>query len=80
MTAWAAKFCTNAICLSVNGRTSCAVEKDNAHQRVVLNHRHADERSKTPNLAGGSSTGSAAMVLRFGSPVLVTHYAVEVAT
>jgi hypothetical protein len=23
MTAWAAKFCTSAICLSVNGRTSC---------------------------------------------------------
>src|SRR5467141_5012369 len=23
MTAWAAKFCTSAICLSANGRTSC---------------------------------------------------------
>ena len=23
MTAWAAKFCTSSICLSVNGRTSC---------------------------------------------------------
>ena len=34
ITAWAAKFCTSSICLSVNGRTSCAVDRDRANQFV----------------------------------------------
>ena len=36
MTAWAAKFCTSAICLSVKGRTSCAIDCDRADHLILL--------------------------------------------
>ena len=39
MTAWSAKLVTSSICLSVNGRTSCAIDDDDADQLVVLEHR-----------------------------------------
>ncbi len=45
ITACAAKFCSSAICLSVNGRTSWRQTTIIAEQRVVLAQRHAQQRA-----------------------------------
>src|SRR6516162_3301673 len=42
MTAWAAKFCTSAICLSEND--------DSADQQIVLEHRHAERGTRATEL------------------------------
>ena len=58
MTAWSAKFVTSSICLSVNGRTSCAVDGDSADQLVLLEHRHAEHSAKPralPRVTGRAS-------------------------
>ena len=54
MTACAAKFVTSAICLSVNGRTSGPVDDDRTDQLVVLEHRHGDGGSRTPEPSRGA--------------------------
>ena len=41
MTAWAAKFVTSSICLSVNGANLLAVDGDRADQLALLEHRNA---------------------------------------
>ena len=40
ITAWAAKFLTSSICLSVNGRYLLAVDDDRADQIILLEHWH----------------------------------------
>ena len=42
MTAWAAKFLTNSICFSVNGRTSWRYITDCSDQLAVLEQWHGD--------------------------------------
>ena len=45
MTACAAKFCSNAICLSVNGRTSLAVNDDRPEQHPLFAQRDSGHRA-----------------------------------
>ena len=45
MTAWAAKFLTSSICLSVNGRTSWRINVDRADELSLLPHRHREAGS-----------------------------------
>src|SRR5262245_1297980 len=44
MTAWAAKFCTNSICLSVNVPDLLAKDANLASQVIALAHRHGHDR------------------------------------
>jgi hypothetical protein len=59
MTAWAAKFCSNAICLSVKGRTFLTIECDRAKENVVSVQRHyncasnAADFDEVPQTCGG---------------------------
>ena len=43
MTAWAAKFFTSSICLSVNGLHLLAVNSDRPDHLVILEHRHGNQ-------------------------------------
>ena len=45
MTACAAKFCSSAICLSVNGRDLLAVSRDDPEQRIILAQRYNQDGS-----------------------------------
>ena len=45
ITAWAAKFVSNSICLSVNGPYLLAIDDNGADQLVFLEHRHDDMRA-----------------------------------
>ncbi len=54
MTACAAKFCNSAICLSVNGRTSCG-RGDVAEQRIILAQRHAEDGADAAELDDGAA-------------------------
>ena len=55
MTAWSAKFLTNSICLSVNGRTSGRDRADGADQLAVLEQRHAEKGADMANFTAGRS-------------------------
>ena len=44
MTAWAAKFLTKPICLSVKGRTSWRIDSECTDQFVFLEHRNSQKR------------------------------------
>ena len=55
-TAWEAGFCTNSICLSENGRTSC----DNHHTNefIIFQHRNVEEGACAGQLDDCSGGGS----------------------
>ena len=57
MTAWAAKFLTSSICLSVNGRPP-GDRCDRADQLVVLEHRHSNVRARTAKFDERNARGS----------------------
>ena len=52
MTAWAAKFLTSSICLSVNGANLLAVNDNYADQLVVLEHRNIEHSSEATEFDG----------------------------
>ena len=52
MTACAAKFLTSSISLSVNGRTSLAVNYNRANQSVLLGHRYSKKGPRARLLDG----------------------------
>ena len=60
MTAWAAKFWTSSICLSVNGPDLLAIDIDRADQLVILEHRHAETVRAPPSSTIGTNAGSRA--------------------
>jgi hypothetical protein len=57
MTAWAAKFVTSAICLSVNGRTFLTKDAHEAYQLVVLEHRHDQQGADAADSHAGHRDG-----------------------
>ena len=52
MTAWAAKFLTSSICLSVKGRTSWRYMLNDTDQFVSLQHRHEQNRPDAAKFDG----------------------------
>ena len=60
MTAWAAKFVTSSICLSVNGRTS-AVDGDGADQLVFLSIGTTEDVDRAHRQFGDRATGHSAL-------------------
>ena len=62
MTAWAAKFVTSSICLSVNGSNLLAINDDHADGSSLLQQRHAKQRAQLPQV----STSSRQVVFRIG--------------
>ena len=52
MTAWLAKFCTSSICLSVKGPNLLTVDADDPDQFILLEHRDAENGSKTAKFDG----------------------------
>ena len=61
MTAWAAKFCTNAICLSEKGRTSCRYTMSAPISSSVFEHRNGKESSNTPQFNGSNDVRIASL-------------------
>ena len=59
MTAWAAKFCTSAICLSVKGRTSWRYTINEPTSLLLLQHRN-DEWTRTPPSSTAATKSDAA--------------------
>ena len=51
MTAWAAKFDTSSICLSLNGAHPPATDDDRADQLVVFQHGPPTKRTRAASLA-----------------------------
>ena len=52
MTAWAAKFLTSSICLSVKGRTSWRYSDERTDQFILLQHRDGQKCPYAPKLDG----------------------------
>ena len=58
ITAWSAKVVTSSICLSVNGRTSCARQGQNADRRSLAQQRHAEDSTKIAQLCASTKVYS----------------------
>ena len=64
ITAWSAKVVTSSICFSVNGRTSCARQSQNADRNALAQHGHAEHGAKA-----AQSLGFRPRVVRVGQHV-----------
>ena len=54
ITAWSAKVVTSSICLSVNGRTVPARQRDHADRGALAQHRHAEHGAHTRQASGST--------------------------
>ena len=54
ITAWSAKVVTSSICLSVNGSTARARQRDDADRRSLAQQRHAEHGADSRRAPGAS--------------------------
>ena len=63
MAAWSAKVSTSAICLSVNGLTSCVINDNDTQQVIAFEYRHPE------NCADCVESFCAERILRIGQDI-----------